>query len=143
MKIIIDTNLLVACMFNKESASAQIIGLAEKGAVDVMWHRRIRDEAELITGKIGRSVPNVKIDLDKVFKAENEVKKMPKVEGASEDREDDKFLACAIAAKADMIVSSDEHLLALKSFKGIPIYNSGRALKIISSAGVVQGRGNK
>ena len=139
MKIIIDTNLLVAYMFNKNSASARIIGLAEKDVVDVMWHRKIRDEAQLITDNIGRSVPRVKIDLNKVFKEQNEVDKMPKVEGVSEDPADNKFLACAIAARADMIVSNDRHLLDLKSFKGIPIYNSGRALKAIRSAEVPSG----
>ena len=131
IKIVIDTNLLVAYMFNKSSASTKIIGLAEKGLVNVMWHQKIKDEAQFITGKIARSVPRVKIDLDEIFKKENEVKDVPKVEGVSEDPDDDKFLACAIAAAADMIISNDKHLLDLKSFKGVPIYTSGGALKII------------
>lgn len=133
LKIIIDTNLLVACMFNKNSASSEIINLAEKGMVDVMWHQKIRDEAKLITGKISNAVPNAKIDINKVFKEQNEVKDVPNVENVSDDPEDNKFLACAIAASADMIVSNDAHLLDLKSFNGIPIYNSGQALKVIRS----------
>ncbi|MGD2278556.1 MAG: putative toxin-antitoxin system toxin component, PIN family [Candidatus Omnitrophota bacterium] len=133
MKIIIDTNLLVASMFNKSSASAQIVNLIEKGEVEVMWHRKIRNEAELITNGIARSASTERLDLDKIFKKENEVKKMPRVEDVSEDREDDKFLACALAAGADMIVSNDRDLLSLKSFEGIPVYNSVRALEIIRS----------
>lgn len=120
-------------MFNKTSASARIISLAEKGSIDIMWHRKIRDEAELIIGRISRAVPRVKIDLDKVFRGQNEIKKIPKIRNVSEDREDNKFLACAIAAKADMIVSNDVHLLTLKSYKSIPIYTSARALKAIRS----------
>ncbi len=133
MKIIIDTNLLVAYMFNKNSASSEIIGMAEKGMVNVMWHREIKDEAKFITDKILSAVPSTKIDIDKVFTEQNEVKEMPKVEGVSEDPADDKFLACAIAVGADMVVSNDRHLLDIKSFKGIPIYNSGQALKVIKS----------
>jgi len=131
MKIVIDTNLLVAYMFNKSSASTQIINLVEKGAVDVMWHRKVRNEAELITRKIGKAVPRVKIELDSIYKEENEVKELPNVGEVSRDPDDNKFLACAIAAKVDMIVSNDEHLLELKSFQGIPIYTSSQALKVL------------
>jgi putative PIN family toxin of toxin-antitoxin system len=132
MKIIIDTNLLVACMFKKSSASGEIIDLALRDLVSIMWHQKIRDEAKLITGKIMSAVPKVKIDLDKVFKKENEIKKVPKVENVSEDPDDNKFLACAIASGADMIISNDKHLLDLDSFEGIPIYTSGRALKVLT-----------
>ncbi|MFC1570577.1 putative toxin-antitoxin system toxin component, PIN family [Candidatus Omnitrophota bacterium] len=132
MKIVIDTNLLVAYMFNKSSASSKIIDLAEKGAVSVMWHRKIRAEAELITGKITSAVPHTEIDLNMIFREENEVKEIPVIENGSEDPEDDKFLACAIAAGAEMIVSNDKHLLDLNIFKGIPIYTSGKAFTIIN-----------
>lgn len=37
------------------------------------------------------------------------------------DPHDDKFLECAVAGKADYIVSADEDLLSLKAFEGIPI----------------------
>jgi len=131
MRIVIDTNLLVAYMFNKRSASARIINLVENDAVDLMWHRKIRNEAELITDKIGKAVPRVKIDLNRLYKEENEVKKLPKVGDVSKDPDDNKFLACAIASKADMIVSNDEHLLELKSFREIPIYPSAQALKVL------------
>jgi predicted nucleic acid-binding protein len=35
--------------------------------------------------------------------------------------DDDKILACAAVARADWIVSGDDHLLSLKRYKGIPI----------------------
>lgn len=38
-----------------------------------------------------------------------------------DDPSDDKFLRCAFSARADFIVSGDQHLLKLKSFRGIPI----------------------
>ena len=37
---------------------------------------------------------------------------------------DNHILACALKAKADVIVSGDAHLKALKSYMGIPIVNS-------------------
>jgi len=132
-RIIIDTNLLVAYMFNKKSAAAKILALSEKGRVRLMWHRKIMNEAELITGKISKAAPRAAINLKNIFKKNNEIKNMPRIKGASRDPDDDKFLACAVAAHADMIVSNDEHLLEIQSFRGIPIHTSARAIKILSS----------
>jgi putative PIN family toxin of toxin-antitoxin system len=39
----------------------------------------------------------------------------------AQDPRDEMFLACAIDAKADCIVSGDRHLLSLQTFRGIPI----------------------
>ncbi len=38
-----------------------------------------------------------------------------------DDPDDNAFLACAVTVRASFIVSGDKHLLALKSFAGIPI----------------------
>jgi len=38
-----------------------------------------------------------------------------------QDPRDEIFLACAIDAKADCIVSGDRHLLGLQTYRGIPI----------------------
>ena len=39
-----------------------------------------------------------------------------------QDPRDEMFLACAIDAKADCIVSGDRHLLSLQTYRGIPIF---------------------
>jgi len=41
--------------------------------------------------------------------------------GVCRDSADDKFLSCAVAAKADYIVSGDKDLLVLGNFRNIPI----------------------
>ncbi|OGB91687.1 MAG: putative toxin-antitoxin system toxin component, PIN family [candidate division NC10 bacterium RIFCSPLOWO2_12_FULL_66_18] len=51
-----------------------------------------------------------------------EVIQDPRIEAViSQDPDDDKILACAVAAGAGSIVSGDHHLLALKRYSGIPI----------------------
>jgi predicted nucleic acid-binding protein len=45
------------------------------------------------------------------------------------DPDDDHVLACALAAKAELIVSGDRHLLHLHEYQGIPILNTADALK--------------
>jgi len=44
------------------------------------------------------------------------------------DPDDDKFLACAIAANASIIISGDPHLLSLGSYRSIPIMTPAQFL---------------
>ena len=47
----------------------------------------------------------------------------------SADPSDDVFLACALVAGADCVISGDTHLLDLKNFAGIPILTPRQFLK--------------
>ena len=47
------------------------------------------------------------------------------------DKDDVKFLECALSGKADFIVSGDKDLLALKEFKGIKILNPLEFKKVL------------
>jgi putative PIN family toxin of toxin-antitoxin system len=44
------------------------------------------------------------------------------------DPDDDAVLACAVAARAEIIVSGDSHLLDLKDYEGIPIVTAAQLL---------------
>lgn len=49
------------------------------------------------------------------------------------DPDDDHVIACALAAKADLIVSGDKDLLDLNSFQNIPILTPAEALRRIQA----------
>lgn len=51
----------------------------------------------------------------------------------TEDPSDDMVLECAVTAAADMVVTGDEHLLALKKFRNIPILPPGAFLRILKN----------
>ena len=44
------------------------------------------------------------------------------------DPDDDAVLACAVAARAEIIVSGDSHLLDLKQYEGIRIVTTAQLL---------------
>lgn len=44
----------------------------------------------------------------------------------TDDPDDDKFIACAVAAGASHIISGDPHLLAIGSYQSIQIINSAQ-----------------
>jgi uncharacterized protein len=48
------------------------------------------------------------------------------------DPDDDQVLACAIAARADLIISGDRHLRDIQSHQGIRIVSTGEALRLIT-----------
>ena len=50
-----------------------------------------------------------------------------------EDPGDDKYLACALEANADFIVSGDEHILAIGEYEGVKILSPQEFLKILEA----------
>jgi uncharacterized protein len=51
-----------------------------------------------------------------------------------DDPDDDHVLACAVAGRADLIVSGDKHLLGLGGqYNNIPIVRAGEAVRIIGA----------
>ncbi len=46
-----------------------------------------------------------------------------------DDPDDDAVLACAVAAKAESVVSGDPHLLKLEQFRDIPIVTPAQAVE--------------
>ena len=59
------------------------------------------------------------------------VKSVPGSLIIKEDPDDDKFIQCAEAGKATIIISGDRHLLALKSYKDIEIRTPNQFIKNI------------
>lgn len=50
-----------------------------------------------------------------------------------DDPDDDAVLACALAARADTVVSGDSHLLMLQEYCGIPIMTAAQLLSKLES----------
>jgi uncharacterized protein len=46
-----------------------------------------------------------------------------------EDSDDDSVLACAVAAKVELVVSGDPHLLKLEQYEGVPIVTPAEAVE--------------
>jgi uncharacterized protein len=59
------------------------------------------------------------------------VKSIPGPSIIKKDPDDDKFIQCAEAGNANIIISGDSHLLALKSYHGITILTPTQFLEIL------------
>lgn len=127
LRAVIDTNVFVSGLFGKDSLSARLQDL---------W---INEEFELVTSiEILKEVSRV-LQYPKIkdhFKPKDETirrffrlvfrkaiitKDLYATDKITDDPSDNKFLACALEAKADYIVSGDKHLRDLKQFHGVKI----------------------
>ena len=80
----------------------------------VLCYPRIRDRYAVTEQDIERLVGSLRADALVVCG-------LYEVSGVSSDPDDDKFLACALEAQADCIVTGDPDLLALGRYQGIDI----------------------
>jgi putative PIN family toxin of toxin-antitoxin system len=130
LRAVVDTNLFISGLFGKDTLSATLQDL---------WINR---EFELATSiEILREVSRV-LQYPRIrerFHPKNETirrffrlifrkavvtKGLYKIDRITTDPTDNMFLACAMEAKANFIVSRDPHLRNLKQFQGIKIIDA-------------------
>lgn len=119
-KVVLDTNLLIAAFFNKQSASYKILEKVREGEIEAFWTQSIWEEGKKILENVGADKLFYN-KLEEVFKPQNEIEDFPKVQVVEDDPSDNKFLGCALKAGAKYIISNDRHLLKIKDYQGIEI----------------------
>jgi putative PIN family toxin of toxin-antitoxin system len=120
IRVVLDTNVLVAAHFNPGSASNRILELCQRKELVLVLTSHILKEFSLILRNISARKSFQK-RVDKIISQAILIKKAPRVNVVTEDPEDNKFLSCALAGKADYIITSDRHLLVLRKFRGTKI----------------------
>lgn len=133
MKFVLDTNVLIASLFGKKSR--KIVDLWKSQHIILCVSQPIIREYQEILPRLG---PRGKERLKEVLKLIDEdssvlvADKTPRLKVVEEDPADDKFIECAVATRADFIISSDKHLKDIKSYKGIKIVTPKEFLDIFS-----------
>ena len=121
MRVVFDTNVYIAAVLRGGFAE-DIIALADKKVVTLLTSRDILKELEnkLLT-KFSFTQDQVKVIRKRIQSFSEVIMITEKITQVARDPEDNKILECAIAGKADIIVSSDQDLIQLKTYKDIPI----------------------
>ena len=120
MKVVIDTNILIDAMADDFSYTWKIIDLVLSGEIEAVASEKIFKENLLI---INRQIVK-EADRERLQKFLNAAQIVPvykNVKVVADDPEDDKFIACALEAGADYIISSDKHLLFLERYDSVQI----------------------
>ena len=122
MKIVLDTNVLMSGIFFT-GPPYQILQAWRDGAIRLAVCPEILAEYREVAARLSRTYKGIDILplLDLVAVRSHLVQAAPLPKPVCDDPDDDIFLACALAAKAPIIVSGDRHLLAVSGFAGIQI----------------------
>jgi putative PIN family toxin of toxin-antitoxin system len=137
MQIVIDTNVLVSCLFNQNSKVHRILLYLIDGKYQLLYSEETMRELEevLFRPRISRNILK-DWDIAELI-ALLRFLGIPILVKTSisfcRDPEDDKFLELAVDGHADYIVSGDKDLLILNSFRGIAIITPAAFLKLFES----------
>jgi putative PIN family toxin of toxin-antitoxin system len=120
VKIILDTNVFVSGIFFS-GPPYQILQAWRAGQITIVLSPEIFDEYQRVAGILAEQFPPIDLSaLLNIVKNEAEFYDAPALpEPVCTDPNDDKFLACALAAKVTIIVSGDKHLLQVSGFQRI------------------------
>lgn len=129
-KIVIDTNVFISA-FGWDGKPEAVLSLMEQRKVVNCITNDIYAELQRVV-----AYPKLKFSstlqvniLEFVFSWSRFVQPKEPVAVIVDDPDDDKFLACAIAANASAIISGDPHLLGLGSYRNIPIMTPAQFLE--------------
>ncbi|MBM4351253.1 MAG: putative toxin-antitoxin system toxin component, PIN family [Deltaproteobacteria bacterium] len=122
MKAVFDTNVLVAA-FLTEGICTKLLTRARKKQFYLLISPDIlREFDKVLTKKFSSSAQQIKEAHQIILEAANLIEPPHVlVKGACRDPDDDRILACAVASKADYLVSGDSDLLDLYKFQGTKI----------------------
>lgn len=139
MKVVLDTNVLVAALLKKGKAYRLVVqyGL-EKDAFEILTAKEQLDE---LKGVLKRKFPGVLNRAEigtfiNLFRKAALVVKPDLGVALSKDPDDNIILGIALAGKADYLVTGDKgHLLALKKVDGTKIIGLSDFLRLLSPYG--------
>ena len=136
LKIVLDTSTLVSAFFWKGN-EAELLRKIEHGKARLYLTRQILKEFEEVIQRpkfskvVLLSGLNSSQIMQKLLSMSYLVIALKLNIDVCRDKKDNKFLECAVRAKADYIVSGDEDLLSLKEYNDIPIVKTSKMLELI------------
>jgi len=122
MKVVLDTNVLISGIFFSGTPSRILVAWAD-GQFELLVSVEILSEYHRVADRLRSQFPMVELKpvLDLVTRETRIVEPTPVPMSACDDPDDVKFLACAIAGRADCVVSGDRALLRASGFQRIEV----------------------
>lgn len=135
MRLVLDTNVTISGLLWRGTPYRLLQAIRRQQPEQQIYTSRalLEELTEVITRpafsaqlqRIGKTAAELLADYFKIV----ELVEPTEVPRVASDPDDDHVLACALAGKADLIVSGDKrHLLVLGEYQGIPIRTASEAL---------------
>lgn len=122
MKIVLDTNVFISGIFFR-GPPYQILQAWRDNKLQIILSQEILEEYHRVAEELAAQFLGV--DLRPILelltiKAEL-IPSYTLSESVSDDPDDDKFIACALASKTRVVVSGDKHLLKVSGYDGVEV----------------------
>jgi uncharacterized protein len=136
-RVVLDTNVIVSAIL-WQGKPGELLILAGEGEITLHSNAQIIAELRATLNKpkllpavsaTGNSVQELIASYRHLVR---NVRARPIIEQVSRDRDDDVILACAVAAKADYLVTGDEDLLVLGRYHDVQILTVATFLAMVA-----------
>jgi len=125
LRVVLDTNLLVAAAYSPTSASRTIVEACLNNQLQLLVSDALRREYDFILKRALHATGYEERLAEIIAQATPfEPQNVPRV--VPEDPDDDKLVALAFEARADALVTNDRHLLSLNPYHELPIVQPSR-----------------
>ena len=141
MRVVLDANVFASGLISEEGASARILAcwreerfelVVSEAALEeigrILHYPRIQRQYRLPEDAIGRLLASLRLQATIVYPAEE-------LHVVERDPADNRYLECARAGDASIIVSGDRHLLELGSYEGIQILSPAGFVALLALQG--------
>jgi putative PIN family toxin of toxin-antitoxin system len=131
--VVIDTNIFVSSFFGGNPR--KIVDLWRRGKITLCLSKDILDEYVEVLQRIGLRDEDELEELLSLFAKGFNIlftTKTPKIGIVEDDPDDDKFIECAVALKAEFVVTGDKSLETIGEYMGIKILTPQLFLKTIT-----------
>ena len=122
LRVVLDTNVIVSALQFPESAlSALWRALLDRRYRLLLSPAIVEETARILRGRFHWQEADARTILRLLVRKADIVRPTSIPNAVPNDPDDNHIIACALAGKADLIVSGDRDLLRLKEYEGIPI----------------------
>jgi len=130
IRVVIDTNIFVSSFFGGNPK--KIIDLWKNEEIALCLSKDILDEYIDVLQRVGLKDENEIGELLSFFAKGFNIlftTNVPQIKAVKDDPDDDKFIECAVALKADIIITGDKALITIGKYMGIKILTPQEFLK--------------
>lgn len=130
MRVVLDTNAVVSALLFS-GISSELVSLWQKGLITLLLSREILDEYLRVFSypKFELTEEEIKeLIQEEILPYAEVVKPKRRLRVVQRDPSDDKFIECAVAGKARVIISGDKDLLFLGRYRQIRILSPAKFL---------------
>jgi len=121
MRVVADTNVYISAL-NFGGTPEEVLALGRGQAIQIGISPSILEEIEGVSiWKFKWSARRVRQAIAAIQEFTQLVHPKETIHAITADEPDNRILECALEARAEVVITGDDHLQQLKTFRGIPI----------------------